>query len=77
MHGPLLDKEGLDLPPIDRFRYRTRYFTDSGIIETKEFVSRVYQDFKGYFSSKHEKLPKPVQGLNGIFSLKRLFENMG
>ena len=29
---------------IDRFRYRTRYFTDSGIIGTKEFVSRVSSD---------------------------------
>ena len=68
--------EGLDLSHVDRFRYRTRYFTDSGIIGTKEFVSRVYQDFKGYFASRHEKRPKPVQGLNGIFSLKRLSENI-
>ena len=55
--------QGLELGPVDRFRYRTRYFTDSGIIGTKEFVSRVYQGFKGYFASKHEKRPKPVKGL--------------
>ena len=67
---------GLDLSKVDRFRYRTRYFTDSGIIGTKEFVLRVYQDFKGYFSSRHEKRPKPVQGLDGIYSLKRLSENI-
>jgi putative transposase len=66
-----------ELSQVDRFRYRTRYFTDSGIIGTKEFVSRVYQDFKGYFSSKHEKRPKLVQGLDGIYSLKRLSENIG
>lgn len=66
----------LELSNVDRFRYRTRYFTDSGIIGTKEFVSRVYQDFKGYFSSRHEKRPKAVQGLNGIFSLKRLSESI-
>jgi len=66
-----------ELSEVDRFRYRTRYFTDSGIIGTKEFVSRVYQDFKGYFSSKHEKRPKLVQGLDGIYSLKRLSENIG
>jgi len=65
------------LRQVDRFRYRTRYFTDSGIIGTKEFVSRVYQDFKGYFSSKHEKRPKLVKGLDGIYSLKRLSENIG
>ena len=68
--------EGIDLTGVERFRYRTRYFTDSGIIGTKEFVSRVYQDFKGYFTSRHEKRPKPVQGLDGIYSLKRLSENI-
>ena len=47
---------------LDRFRYRTRYFADSGIIGTKDFVSRVYQGFKNHFSSKHEKRPKAIQG---------------
>ena len=28
-----------ELSRSDRFRYRTRYFTDSGIIGSKEFVS--------------------------------------
>ena len=68
--------QGLELSSVDRFRYRTRYFTDSGIIGTKEFVSRVYQDFKGYFSSRHEKRPKPIQGLDGVYSLKRLSESI-
>ncbi len=66
--------QGLELSYVDRFRYRTRYFPDSGIIGTKEFVSRVYQEFKGYFSSRHEKRPKPVSGLDGVYSLKRLSE---
>jgi len=69
--------KGLDLTDVDRFRYRTRYFTDSGIIGTKEFVSRVYQGFKWHFSSIHEKRPKPIQGLKGIYSLKRLSESIG
>ncbi len=68
--------QGLELNNVDRFRYRTRYFTDSGIIGTKEFVSRIYQEFKGYFASRHEKCPKPVQGLNGVYSLKRLSESI-
>jgi putative transposase len=68
--------KGLELNELDRFRCRTRYFTDSGIIGTKAFVSRVYQTFKGHFSSRHEKHPKPVQGLDGIFSLKRLSETI-
>ena len=66
----------LDLSSVERFRYRTRYFTDSGIIGTKEFVSRVYQDFKGYFTSKHEKRPRLVKGLDGVYSLKRLSEGI-
>ena len=65
---------GIDLKAVERFRYRTRYFTDSGIIGTKEFVDRGYQQFKDYFSSKHEKRPKIVNGLQGVFSLKRLSE---
>ena len=59
---------------IDRFRYRTRYFTDSGIIGTKEFVSENYQRFKDLFMSKREKNPRRVAGLDGVYSLKRLAE---
>ena len=59
---------------INRFRYRTRYFTDSGIIGSKEFVSENYQRFKHLFYSKHEKKPKPIKGLDGMYSLKRLSE---
>jgi len=59
----------------DRFRSRTRYFTDSGIIGTKEFVSENYRRFKSVFMSKREKVPKRVAGLDGVYSLKRLAEN--
>ena len=54
--------------------YRTRYISDSGIIGSKEFVSANYQRFKHLFQSKHEKKPKPVKGLSGLYSLKRLAE---
>jgi len=73
----VLEKErsrAFKLSQTDRFRYRTRYFTDSGIIGSKEFVSKNYQRFKNIFSSKHEKKPKPIRGLDGIYSLKRLSE---
>lgn len=60
----------LELSKSDRFRYRTRYFTDSGIIGSKEFVSANYQRFKTLFKSKHEKMPKTIKGLDGIYSLK-------
>jgi hypothetical protein len=73
----ILEKERsreFELSRSDRFRYRTRYFSDSGIIGSKEFVSTNYQRFKHLFYSKHEKKPKPIKGLAGMYSLKRLSE---
>ncbi len=61
-----------EISRANRFRYRTRYFTDSGIIGTKEFVSMNYQRFKGVFMSKREKIPRSVGGLDGVYSLKRM-----
>ena len=52
----------------------TRYFTDSGIIGGKAFVFETYQKVKTHFQSKRDKIPKPVAGLTGIYSLKRLTE---
>ncbi len=61
-----------ELTTMDRLRFRTRYFTDSGIIGTKSFVSRHYEMFKENFASKHAKKPKMIGGLDGVYSLKRL-----
>ena len=69
-------KKGYALNRIDRFRYRTRYFTDSGIIGTKAFVAQKFQLFKHLFQCKHEKIPKAIKGLNGVYSLKRLSESI-
>jgi hypothetical protein len=41
-------------------------------VRRKEFVSMNYQRFKDVFMSKRDKSPKPVGGLEGIYSLKRL-----
>jgi hypothetical protein len=73
----ILEKERsreFELSRSDRFRYRTRYFTDSGVIGSKDFVSENYQRFKDVFMSKREKIPKRVVGLDGVYSLKRLAE---
>jgi hypothetical protein len=67
-------KREFELSRSDRFRYRTRYFTDSGVIGSKEFVSKTYRRFKHHFNSKNEKIPKPIKGLSGVYSLKRLSE---
>jgi REP element-mobilizing transposase RayT len=71
----ILEKErktDFKITRLHRFRYRTRYFSDSGIIGTKEFVSRNYKRFRDIFHSKNEKKPKPIKGLDGVYSLKRL-----
>jgi len=67
-------KKKYEIKRKDRFRYRTRYFTDSGVIGSKEFVSKTYMSFRHVFHSRHEKKPKAVKGLEGMFSLKRLSE---
>ena len=75
--GRVLEKErenDFELNRVRRFRYRTRYFTDSGVIGSIEFVSKTYIRFKHVFNSKNEKRPKPVKGLSGFYSLKRLAE---
>jgi hypothetical protein len=62
------------LRPVRFHLYRTRYFTDSGVIGSKDFVSKNYMRFKHHFNSKNEKKPKPIRELSGIYSLKRLSE---
>lgn len=73
--GEILEKErhrAFHVDRAQRFQYRTRYFTDSGIIGTKAFVADHYRRFKHLFNSTHEKTPKPVSGVEGLYSLKRL-----
>ena len=64
------------LNEFDKFRYRTRYFIDSGIIGSREFVDGVYQRFKHHFLTKKEKRPKAIKGLEGVYSLKNLSETI-
>ena len=61
------------LSRADRFLYKTRYFTDSGVIGSKAFVSENYQKFQHLFQCKDKK-PKTISGLDGIYSMKRLIE---
>jgi hypothetical protein len=70
------ERAGFEIGQLDRFRHRTRYFTDSGVIGTKEFVARCYQRFKTHFACRNEKRPRPIAGLEGVYSLKRLSEGI-
>jgi hypothetical protein len=56
----------------DRFRYRSRYFTDSGIIGSKAFVGEVFDRVKHLLGSKDERRFKRVSGIEGVYSMKRL-----
>jgi len=58
----------------ERFLHRSRYFTDSGIIGSKEFVGEVFDRVKHLLGSQGRRRFKPVSGLNGIYSMKRLQE---
>lgn len=65
-------KKGFEITRADRFKQRTRYFTDSGIIGSKEFVQGTFQNFKHLFQTKNERAPRHIKGLDGIYSMKRL-----
>jgi REP element-mobilizing transposase RayT len=67
-------RKDFKITQASRLRYRTRYFTDSGIIGSREFVTSHYERFKHHFQTKNEKIPIPIRGLSGIYSLKRLSE---
>lgn len=56
----------------DQFRYRSRYFTDAGIIGSKEFVGEVFDRIKHLLGSKDERRFTPVSGVAGVYSMKRL-----
>jgi hypothetical protein len=51
---------------------RTRYFTDAGIIGSKEFVGEVFDQVKHLLRSKDERRVTPVGGVEGVYSMKRL-----
>jgi hypothetical protein len=40
----------------------------------KAFIVDTHQKVKETFRAKRDKIPKPVSGLPGIYSLKRLME---
>ncbi len=65
-----------ELTTMDRLRFRTRYFSDSGIIGTKSFVMQYYEMFKSNFGPCKSKKPKKIAGFDGVYSLKRLINDV-
>lgn len=65
-------KKNYRLSRVDVFRHRCRYFTDSKIIGSKEFVGEVFDKVKHLLDSKDERKFTPVKGVEGVYSMKRL-----
>ena len=57
---------------VNRFKYRCRYFTDSGIIGTKTFVRNCYRLFMDKLPVKKTIEPKAINGLPNLYCLKHL-----
>ncbi|GAB4262893.1 MAG: hypothetical protein Kow0092_13470 [Deferrisomatales bacterium] len=65
-------RRGFEIPPSERLRYRTRSFTESGVIGTRPFVAACASRFEAAFGTRREKKPQPVEGIAGLCALKRL-----
>ncbi len=69
--GKILD--AVPLPEsVERFIQRTRFFTDAGIIGSREFVCQGLELFRDIIQPKRERKPHRIQGLEQIYSMKRL-----
>ena len=72
------EKGGVDLPEspardlssLDRFRYRTRYFSESAVIGTKCFVNKCYQRFRKHSPQGRQREATAIEGLPGIYAMK-------
>lgn len=77
MEQRIVDQErrrGYRMSRVERFLYRSRYFTDSGIIGSRDFVSHVFDGMKHLLGSKDRRRFTPLKGIDGVYSLKRLKE---
>jgi len=65
-------QKGYKLTRKERFLYRSRYFTDSAVIGSREFVLQSFQHFRKALNISKDRQPKRITGLEGMYSLKRL-----
>ena len=65
-------KKGYKFTRKDRLMQRSRYFTDSAVIGTREFVQDSFKRFRDALNIKKDRQPKRISGLEGMYSLKRL-----
>jgi REP element-mobilizing transposase RayT len=60
------------LGDVDLFRYRCRYFSDSGVIGSREFVEKVGRRLKEKVPTRKERPAHGFKGAAGLCTLKRL-----
>jgi hypothetical protein len=65
-------KKNFKMKRFELFCYRTRYFSDAGILGSKEFVQEVFDQVKHLLKSKDERKFTSVGGADGVYSMKRL-----
>ena len=65
-------KRNFKLGRAERFRNRSRYFTEAGVIGSKEFVGEVFERVKHLLGSRDERKFTPVSGIDGVYSMKKL-----
>ena len=64
--------KNFELSRTKLFAQRCRYFTDSGIIGSKEFVDKAFQEVRHLLKSKDTRRFTPVGGIRGVYSMKKL-----
>jgi hypothetical protein len=65
-------KKNFELKRFELFCYRTRYFSDAGILDSKEFVQEVFDQVKHLLQSKDKRKFTCLAGAKGVYSMKRL-----
>jgi REP element-mobilizing transposase RayT len=65
-------RKNFELKRFELFCYRTRYFSDAGILGSKEFVKEVFDQVKHMLTSKDERKFTQLAGADGVYSMKRL-----
>jgi hypothetical protein len=65
-------KKNFELKRFEIFRYRTRYFSDAGVLGSKAFVQEVFDQIKHLLKSKDTRKFPSMSGVNGVYTMKRL-----
>ncbi|GAU08822.1 transposase [Desulfoplanes formicivorans] len=65
-------KKNFELKRYELFGYRSRYFSDAGILGSKEFVQDVFDQVRHLLKSKDTRVFTPLAGTSGVYSMKRL-----